>query len=77
MPWRLRLAARFTLVVVLPTPPFWLATVTTRGWSGRGSFSLDDDTRAARLASSIKGVSSKFSTYSPFFLRRMRMSVVG
>jgi hypothetical protein len=26
-----RLAARFTLVVVLPTPPFWLATAKTTG----------------------------------------------
>ena len=27
----------FTAVVVLPTPPFWLATTITRVWSGRGS----------------------------------------
>ena len=26
-----------TAVVVLPTPPFWLATTITRVWSGRGS----------------------------------------
>ena len=30
-------AAMFTAVVVLPTPPFWLATTITRVWSGRGS----------------------------------------
>ena len=31
-----RLAARFTAVVVLPTPPFWLATVMMRHERGRG-----------------------------------------
>ena len=29
-------AARFTAVVVFPTPPFWLATVITRQAPGRG-----------------------------------------
>ena len=29
-------AATLTVVVVLPTPPFWLATVRTRVWSGFG-----------------------------------------
>ena len=35
-PPRVRAAARLTAVVVLPTPPFWLATVSTRGTGGRG-----------------------------------------
>src|SRR5262245_58904640 len=30
-------AARLTLVVVLPTPPFWFATASTRATSGSGS----------------------------------------
>ena len=29
-------AATFTVVVVLPTPPFWFATTTIRVASGRG-----------------------------------------
>ena len=32
-------AARFTVVVVLPTPPFWLATLMMRHRSGRGHVS--------------------------------------
>src|SRR5690348_12108897 len=35
-PCRARLAARLTAVVVLPTPPFWLAIVITRHEGGRG-----------------------------------------
>ena len=27
----------FTVVVVFPTPPFWLATTKTRGFSGLGN----------------------------------------
>jgi hypothetical protein len=34
-PTRARPAARFTVVVVLPTPPFWLATQKMRGRSRR------------------------------------------
>ena len=29
-------AATLTVLVVFPTPPFWLATVITRRWVGRG-----------------------------------------
>src|SRR5262252_1215735 len=36
VPWRARHAARFTAVVVLPTPPFWLAMVITRHDGGCG-----------------------------------------
>lgn len=36
-PCRASEAARLTVVVVLPTPPFWLATTMTRVRSGRGS----------------------------------------
>ena len=32
-----RAAATLTVVVVLPTPPFWFATVMTRVWAGRGT----------------------------------------
>ena len=35
-PCRASEAARLTVVVVLPTPPFWLATTMTRVCSGRG-----------------------------------------
>ncbi len=34
-----RAVATLTVVVVLPTPPFWLATTITRVWTGRGSAS--------------------------------------
>src|SRR3954468_24852280 len=36
LPCSARATARFTVVVVLPTPPFWFATQSTLGWSGRG-----------------------------------------
>src|SRR6516162_3559006 len=36
VPWRARHAARLTAVVVLPTPPFWLAMVITRQDGGCG-----------------------------------------
>ena len=32
-----RAAATLTVVVVLPTPPFWFATVMTRVCAGRGT----------------------------------------
>src|SRR3954470_4235653 len=37
-PWRARAADKLTAVVVLPTPPFWFATVKTRVSAGFGSF---------------------------------------
>src|SRR5450631_2461534 len=42
-----RAAARLTAVVVLPTPPFWLAIVMTRHAPGRGH------ARSARLAPAV------------------------
>ena len=41
-------AARLTAVVVLPTPPFWFATVMIRGAAGLGS--VGAVRRAARVA---------------------------
>src|SRR5262252_720450 len=49
-PCRARLAARLTALVVLPTPPFWLAIVIIRHERGRGH-SRPPDPRAARAAS--------------------------
>ena len=50
-------AARLTVLVVLPTPPFWLATVSTRRCVGRGIRCRSGcSTRAARAASSAIGV---------------------
>ena len=53
-------AARFTVVVVLPTPPFWLATVRTRVCSGTGSrWPCSTRRRRASCATSwASGVSS-------------------
>src|SRR4029453_3900683 len=36
LPCSANATARFTVVGVLPTPPFWFATQRTLGWSGRG-----------------------------------------
>jgi hypothetical protein len=36
-PWIASAAARFTVVVVFPTPPFWFATTRTRVVTGVGS----------------------------------------
>src|SRR5205807_8495930 len=49
-PCRARLAARLTALVVLPTPPFWLAIVIIRHERGRGH-SRPPDPREARAAS--------------------------
>jgi hypothetical protein len=49
-------AARFTALVVLPTPPFWFATVITRRREGFGSMSFGCSMRVARSASSAIGV---------------------
>src|SRR6516165_1116502 len=50
LPCRARQAARLTAVVVLPTPPFWLAIVMTRQEGGRGH-SRSFPPRAASAAS--------------------------
>src|SRR5437660_9448410 len=51
-------AARLTAVVVLPTPPFWFATVNTRRWVGRRSgVYVVWRTRMARSAAAPIGVS--------------------
>src|SRR3712207_6050871 len=49
----------FTVDVVLPTPPFWLATVMTRmrPGAGKGSWSAACSTRVARRASIAMGLS--------------------
>ena len=54
-------AATLTAVVVLPTPPFWLAIVKTRCRAGRGSppLSAACSRRTARSASAPIGVSSR------------------
>ena len=59
-PWSASAAAMFTAVVVLPTPPFWLAIVKTRWRSGRGSPLLAAvcSRRTARSASAPIGVST-------------------
>ena len=48
------------MVVVLPTPPFWLATHMTRVWSGRGMVTSPLGFRicTARIASMANGGSS-------------------
>src|SRR6187549_2425231 len=47
-PTAARAVARLMAVVVLPTPPFWLAMARTRGWGGRSDtgepFHTDDAT---------------------------------
>src|SRR5690242_19784309 len=50
----------FTAVVVLPTPPFWLATHITRRWGGRGIVisPLGFRISTARFASWASGGSS-------------------
>src|SRR6476659_1136456 len=50
---------RFTVDVVLPTPPFWLAIVMTRirPGTGKGSCSAACSTRVARIASMAMGLS--------------------
>ena len=62
-PCRARAAAMFTVVVVLPTPPFWFATVRTRVSSGVGSGSptRPASTRSAVSAARAIGVSSATS----------------
>ena len=56
-PCRASAAARLTVLVVLPTPPFWLATVSIRRRDGRGIRCRSGcSTRAARAASSAIGV---------------------
>ena len=49
-------AAMFTVLVVLPTPPFWFATVNTLRRDGRGKRPSWCSARAARSASSAIGV---------------------
>lgn len=57
-PWSARAAARLTAVVVLPTPPFWFATVKTRRRAGRRSGGyVVCRTRIARSAAAPIGVS--------------------
>ncbi len=66
-PCRASAAARLTVVVVLPTPPFWLATVRIRVWLGAGSGSptRPASTRRAVSAARAMGVSSVSAIPSP------------
>src|SRR5260221_8338226 len=50
-------AAMLTVVVVLPTPPFWLATTITRVLAGRGSLITPDSASIAAAACRAMGVS--------------------
>src|SRR4051794_204552 len=54
----------FTVEVVFPTPPFWLAIVTTRirPGAGKGSWSAACNTRVARSASMAIGLSNSAVT---------------
>ena len=56
-------AARFTVVVVLPTPPFWFATVITRVLGGRGNRRPRSSIRrrASCCSCAMSGVSSDAS----------------
>src|SRR3954471_6109469 len=61
-PCKASAAAMFTALVVLPTPPFWLATVSTRVPSGRGHRSWRTlRTCTACAASRAMGVSNSVS----------------
>src|SRR5690349_22523041 len=53
-------AARLTALVVLPTPPFWLATVRTRRCGGRGQ-----PPAAGFAATAAGGVSRETAASSP------------
>src|SRR3954454_21828475 len=58
-PYRASATPRFTVDVVLPTPPFWFAIVMTRIrlGGGKGSWSAAWRTRVARIASIAIGLS--------------------
>src|ERR1700722_12781741 len=58
MPCWERLAARLTAVVVLPTPPFWFATVMIRQRLGRGQSSRPPRAPTAASAARPIGVSA-------------------
>src|SRR5690606_29209683 len=65
--------ARFTVVVVFPTPPFWLATTNTRVVVGSGTTSLARAVRrCVRSASwlAIGVVASKFVVMSGAIVSR-------
>src|SRR5690606_19199626 len=67
LPCNASATARFTVVVVFPTPPFWLATQMIRGWVGRGMVTspLGLRTWTARFASIASGGSSSSAVWSP------------
>ena len=68
-------AATLTVVVVLPTPPFWLATVSTRvdGRSGEPAPS-QGETPARVLGQRLgkRGVSARFGDVAHQFLPHIR-----
>ena len=51
-----RLAARLTAVVVLPTPPFWLAMVTIRQTAGGGRAAAPPRATRAAWAARDRGI---------------------
>src|SRR3954452_4672070 len=57
-------AARFTVLVVLPTPPFWLAMLKTRCDGGRGQDATADG-GATVAGASVEAVSRETSSASP------------
>ena len=65
-------AATLTVVVVFPTPPFWLATVSTRVWGGCGKERPTSEMRrrASSATSNARGVDS--STRGRLFARSKR-----
>src|SRR5579862_8078090 len=73
------LAARFTAVVVFPTPPFWLTTAMTRGREGmpvvlgrgsgrlmRGANLYPPSPRAATVTTAERKSHGAHSKYGPF-----------
>ena len=70
----------FTVVVVLPTPPFWLATTITRVRAGRGSGSLSrrpSRTSSACSTDRASGVESSPARPRPASSPAVRYGVPG
>src|SRR5689334_5846542 len=66
-----RLAARFTAVVVLPTPPFWLAMVMIRQAAGRGQavpLPLATSAAWAARAIGVSGAACRLGPAAPSWL---------
>src|SRR5215218_6943212 len=73
-PTAARAVPRLIAVVVLPTPPFWLASARTRGAVGSATgepFDTDDAARGVALAGREHGVERP----TPARLRQLRLDV--